>query len=252
MAFYKDPHEFMTQAPKELVDAMIEELWWRCTSPNEPYWKDETKTFFISPEDYHMVFEWTLEDEIKDICDRLQFPEPKQNNVNSEVISSMTSSDIMEIIIDKQQELNKYIEQQKWDRRLYKTPEDIEFRDSKYKTKEEKELRSLIQRLKWEISCRNNEYWQEKQVDLSMLRNKIPILDVIGSCISLTNYRHWDNIKCPLPDHKEKTGSFHIYEQTNTWKCFGCQKWWSQIDFLMYFYNIPLWEAIKLFIKFNN
>jgi len=50
---------------------------------------------------------------------------------------------------------------------------------------------------------------------------------------------------CPL--HQERTPSFHINEQTNTYRCFGaCQKHGDVINFIMEKFNLPFVEAVKL------
>lgn len=49
--------------------------------------------------------------------------------------------------------------------------------------------------------------------------------------------------KCPL--HKEKTASFTVYKETNSWYCFGCAKGGSIIDLVMVMENCDAGEAIK-------
>lgn|SRR3990167_3289034 len=48
---------------------------------------------------------------------------------------------------------------------------------------------------------------------------------------------------CPI--HREKTGSLYIYDKTNSWFCFGCQKGGSIIDFMMELNHYSLKEALE-------
>lgn len=41
------------------------------------------------------------------------------------------------------------------------------------------------------------------------------------------------NMQCPLPDHNDQTPSFSYRPQLNTWKCFGCGKGGTVLDFVM-------------------
>jgi len=54
--------------------------------------------------------------------------------------------------------------------------------------------------------------------------------------------------QCHLHGHKDKTASFHVYPQTNSFYCFWCARWWSLVDFIMHNNNIEVKEAIS-FIK---
>lgn len=71
------------------------------------------------------------------------------------------------------------------------------------------------------------------KIDLDKLKETIDIVEVIRHYIGDFRYRPWGLIKCPLPAHKDKTSSFSINQQRWRFKCFWCQKWWSQIDFIM-------------------
>ena len=53
--------------------------------------------------------------------------------------------------------------------------------------------------------------------------------------------------RCPF--HNEKTGSFTIYLDQNTWWCYGCQAGGTVVDFLMKQQNIDFLTAIKQLIK---
>ncbi|MBA2707562.1 MAG: hypothetical protein H0U59_07145 [Gemmatimonadaceae bacterium] len=43
--------------------------------------------------------------------------------------------------------------------------------------------------------------------------------------------------RCPLPDHHDKTPSFHVYPQQNTWHCFGCNRGGDIFDLAAYYYQ---------------
>ena len=55
---------------------------------------------------------------------------------------------------------------------------------------------------------------------------------------------------CPI--HNEKTPSFTVYPNTNSWHCFGCGVGGSVIDFVMAYFGLDALEAAKkLGIDFN-
>ncbi len=73
--------------------------------------------------------------------------------------------------------------------------------------------------------------------------------------ISFTNFYH-DKLqvhgklatgRCPF--HNEKTGSFTIYLDQNTWWCYGCQAGGSVVDFIMRQQNVDFLTAVKTLIK---
>lgn len=70
----------------------------------------------------------------------------------------------------------------------------------------------------------------------------LSIEEVISKYISLPkNLRR--NLKCPL--HKDKTASFRIYPDTQSFFCFGCNKGWNAVNFVSEIENITLKEAFK-------
>lgn len=59
-------------------------------------------------------------------------------------------------------------------------------------------------------------------------------------------------INCTLPNHEDKTPSMAIYEVTNSFNCFGCNKGGSIIDFVAEMENItPFKAVVKLSDMFN-
>jgi DNA primase len=50
--------------------------------------------------------------------------------------------------------------------------------------------------------------------------------------------------RCPFPDHRDSSPSFHIWHATNTWKCFGCGRRGSTIDLVMALLNLKFPAAI--------
>lgn len=81
-----------------------------------------------------------------------------------------------------------------------------------------------------EIKNRNNPW---TQIDLKELKASVPIADVVRYYQPSYGVKRWSsNIKCPF--HPDGTASLHVYEKTNTWQCFGCQKGWTAIDFIIH------------------
>lgn len=53
--------------------------------------------------------------------------------------------------------------------------------------------------------------------------------------------------KCPF--HEERTGSFTIYTDRNTWRCFGCNNFGDSIDFIISRDQTNFVDAVKLLIS---
>ncbi len=53
--------------------------------------------------------------------------------------------------------------------------------------------------------------------------------------------------KCPF--HQEKTGSFTIYLDQNSWWCYGCQEGGSVVDFVMKQNGVDFLTAVKQLLK---
>lgn len=85
-------------------------------------------------------------------------------------------------------------------------------------------------------------------VSIDDLKTSISIETVIESYgIKIPSSRM--NLPCPLPDHKDGTPSFSINKAHNLFKCFGCNKWWTQIDFIQ---NMEQCDIKTAIIKFKT
>lgn len=87
--------------------------------------------------------------------------------------------------------------------------------------------------------------------NLNELKEQIDILTVVEHYIWSFRFRPRQLIKCPFPDHQDWTASLLINTKNNTFKCFGCQKWWSQVDFIMWIEKCDLKTAINKFKQFK-
>jgi len=79
----------------------------------------------------------------------------------------------------------------------------------------------------------------------------IPIVPFISKFITVP-WNLKNNFICPFPDHKEKTWSFHIYEKTNTFKCFWCWRWWWAVNFVEWYFWIDNKEACQKVLNIIN
>lgn len=79
--------------------------------------------------------------------------------------------------------------------------------------------------------------------DIDEVKNRTDIISVISARVTLKKAgRHW---KALCPFHSEKTPSFIVSPERQSWKCFGCGKGGSVIDFVMESERVDFVEALE-------
>jgi hypothetical protein len=73
------------------------------------------------------------------------------------------------------------------------------------------------------------------------IKESLSIVDV--TAFYGTEVKRGNKALCPL--HNEKTPSFTVYPNSNSWHCFGCGAGGSAIDFVMAFFGLDPLEAAK-------
>ena len=81
---------------------------------------------------------------------------------------------------------------------------------------------------------------------LSELKMRTDIMDLVSSYVSLDSRRQGRTHKGLCPFHNEKTPSFMVYEDTQSFYCFGCGAGGDAITFAMKIENLDYIEAVKL------
>lgn len=79
---------------------------------------------------------------------------------------------------------------------------------------------------------------------LEELRFRNPITDVIGSYVALKRAGRLQKGLCPF--HSEKTPSFVVYEDSNSYYCFGCGAGGDAITFIRTIDNLDYMDAVRM------
>ena len=79
------------------------------------------------------------------------------------------------------------------------------------------------------------------------IRNRINILDVISEYVTLK--RAGKSYKGLCPFHTEKTSSFNVSEEFQSWHCFGCGEHGDVFSFLMKIENLTFAEVLERLAK---
>lgn len=82
---------------------------------------------------------------------------------------------------------------------------------------------------------------------VSQIKEKIDIVTLIGEYIPLKKAGRNFSANCPF--HKEKTPSFMVSPERQTWHCFGCQKSGDAYAFLMEYERLDFPEALRILAK---
>lgn len=78
--------------------------------------------------------------------------------------------------------------------------------------------------------------------DIDEVKSRTNIVDVIGARVTLKKAGR--NFKGLCPFHNEKTPSFMVSPDRQSWHCFGCAKGGSVIDFVMEYERVDFVEAL--------
>ncbi len=78
---------------------------------------------------------------------------------------------------------------------------------------------------------------------LDDLQNRVDAVQLVGQSVELKP--SGNNFKGLCPFHPEKTPSFHVYPNDQSYHCFGCGAHGSMIDFVMKQRNLPFPEAVS-------
>src|ERR1041384_3858423 len=78
---------------------------------------------------------------------------------------------------------------------------------------------------------------------LDQVRAANDIVDVIGAVLPLK--RAGANFVALCPFHKERTPSFNVNPQRQSFHCFGCHKGGSVFTFVMEFENVSFPDAVR-------
>lgn len=79
---------------------------------------------------------------------------------------------------------------------------------------------------------------------LNTLRERLDIEEFIGNYVTLKHQGHLSKGLCPF--HSEKTPSFTVYKDTQSFYCFGCGKGGDIITFARDIENLDYLDAVKL------
>lgn len=82
------------------------------------------------------------------------------------------------------------------------------------------------------------------------IKNAAQIVDIVGDCVALK--RSGTNLKGLCPFHSEKTPSFMVNPERQTFHCFGCDEGGDVFSFMMKYYRLSFPEALKELAKRYN
>ena len=85
---------------------------------------------------------------------------------------------------------------------------------------------------------------------LQQLKSAVPIQSILHTNTKFT--KRGKNLFSLCPLHKEKTPSFSINTENNTFKCFGCNAMGDCIDLLIHIHNLSFHDAITTIAKQAN
>ncbi|PIE54193.1 MAG: DNA primase [Dethiosulfovibrio peptidovorans] len=83
--------------------------------------------------------------------------------------------------------------------------------------------------------------------DVGRIKARLDVVDVIGEYVRLT--KSGKNYKGLCPFHDERTPSFHVSQERQSWHCFGCGKGGDLFSFVMEREGVSFPEALELLAR---
>ncbi len=103
------------------------------------------------------------------------------------------------------------------------------------------DVRRHIRRLRFALAPPKANSKRITQVDIEMAKS-VPLQSLLHNSYFV---RSGSQLKTLCPLHQEKTPSFYIRPERNTFHCFGCNKSGSAIDLVMLLYECGFVNAVK-------
>jgi DNA primase len=76
------------------------------------------------------------------------------------------------------------------------------------------------------------------------VKQRVNLVELIGRSVALRRVGSLYRGLCPF--HTEKTPSFYVRPQSNTWRCYGCSKGGTAFDWLMEREHLDFGEALRM------
>lgn len=111
------------------------------------------------------------------------------------------------------------------------------------------EAKKQIKRLNWLITDKTKFNNSSINQDDIQRAKEISLVDIAEADIRLRKSGKTYSGLCPF--HQEKSPSFYIYPESNTFICFGCQKKGDVITYLMATKNLTFLDAVRWLLKGN-
>src|SRR5690242_2056469 len=78
---------------------------------------------------------------------------------------------------------------------------------------------------------------------IEQIKAKIDVVEEIGLVVALQ--RSGKSYKGPCPFHNERTPSFYVFPESQTWRCFGCNEGGDVFTFVEKQQGIDFREALQ-------
>jgi DNA primase len=76
------------------------------------------------------------------------------------------------------------------------------------------------------------------------IKSRVDLVELIGRSVALKRVGASYSGLCPF--HSEKTPSFYVRPQTQSWHCYGCGKWGTAFDWIMEREQLDFGEALRV------